>query len=92
MRDYLKDNVDGSKYGHLSKMTVTSKGMMGSLMVSSFCECINSSTNLVCDFMYHTRLYYPEIIKSTYPTYGTIISTQDILDTESNKNVDDEDM
>ena len=25
----------------------TSKGMMGSLMVSSFCECLNSCANLV---------------------------------------------
>jgi len=49
MRDYFfKDDVDGSKYGHLPKMAVASKGMMGSLMASSFCERINSCTNLVC--------------------------------------------
>jgi hypothetical protein len=49
MRDYFfKDDVDGSKYGHLHKMTVASKGMMVSLMVSSFCERINSCANLVC--------------------------------------------
>ena len=49
MRDYFfKDDVDGTKYGHLPKMAVASKGMMGSLMVSSFCECINSCANLVC--------------------------------------------
>jgi hypothetical protein len=29
-------------------MDVSSKGIMGSLMVSSFCECINSCANLVC--------------------------------------------
>ena len=49
MRDYFfKDDVDGSKDGHLPKMAVASKGMMVSLMVSSFCECITSCTNLVC--------------------------------------------
>ena len=48
MRDYFcKDDVDGTKYAHLRKMTVASKGIMGSLMVSSFCECINSCANLV---------------------------------------------
>ena len=45
---FFKDDVDGTKYGHLPKMTVTSKGVMGSLMVSSFCERINSCANLVC--------------------------------------------
>jgi hypothetical protein len=46
MRDYFfKDDVDGTKYGHLPKMTVVSKGMMGSLMTSSFCERINSYIN-----------------------------------------------
>ena len=49
MWDYfVKDDVDGSKYGHLSKMAVPSKGMMVSLMVSSFCDRINSCVNLVC--------------------------------------------
>ena len=41
-------DVDGTKYGHLPKMTVASKGMMGSLMTSSFCERIDSCANLVC--------------------------------------------
>ena len=44
------------------------------------------------DFMEHMRLYYPEVIKSPHPTYDTIISVQDILDTENKKHVDDEDM
>ena len=35
MWDYFfKDDVDGTKNGHLPKMTVVSKGMMDSLMVS----------------------------------------------------------
>ena len=49
MRDYFfKNDVDGSKFGHLPKMDVASKGMMGSLMTSTFCERINSCANLVC--------------------------------------------
>ena len=49
MRDYFfKDDVDGSKDGHLPKMTVASKGILGLLMVSSFCERITSCANLVC--------------------------------------------
>ena len=44
------------------------------------------------DFMEHMWLYYPEVIKSPHPTYDTIISVQDILDTENKKHVDDEDM
>ena len=95
-------------------MTVASKGMMGSLMVSSFCECINSCANLVwtknnCilsddeidmvvtlrmnrDFMQHMGLYYPEVIKSTHPRYGTIVSGQDLLEQNTKNNVDDEDL
>jgi hypothetical protein len=45
---YTYVSVSVTKYGHLPKMTVTSKGVMGSLMTSSFCERINSSSNLVC--------------------------------------------
>jgi hypothetical protein len=45
------------------------------------------------DFMFHMRLYYPEVfIKSTHPRYGTIKSEQDLLDEISTKNVDDEDV
>jgi hypothetical protein len=32
------------------------------------------------DFIQHMRLYYPEVIKSTHPTYGTIVSEEDLLD------------
>ena len=32
----------------MPKMNVESKGMLDSLMVESFCECINSWSNLVC--------------------------------------------
>ena len=107
-------DMDGTKYGHLPKMTVASKGMMGSLMVSSFCERINSCANLVCtknnsllsddeidmvvtlrmnrDFMQHMRLYYPEVIKSTHPRHGTIVSAQDLLEQNTKNNVDDEDL
>ena len=40
-------DVDGSKFGHLPKMALASKGMMGVLMAASFCERINSCANLV---------------------------------------------
>jgi len=95
-------------------MDVVSKGMMDSLMSSSFCERINSCANLVCtknnillsddeidmvvtlhmnrDFMEHMRLYYPEVIKSTHPLFGTIVSAQDLLDQNTRNNVEDEDL
>ncbi len=83
-------------------------------MTSSFCECINSSSNLVytknnsllsddeidmvltlrmnIEFMEHIRLYYPVVIKSTHPLFGTIVSVQDVLDQNTTINVDDEDL
>jgi hypothetical protein len=44
------------------------------------------------EFMEHMRLYYPEVIKSTHPLFGTIVSTEDILDQNTTNNVDDEDL
>ena len=44
------------------------------------------------DFMIHTRLYYPEVIKSTHPRYDTIVSVQDLLDQNTTNNVDDVDL
>ena len=44
------------------------------------------------DFMEHMWLYYPEVIKTTHPTFDTIIFPQDILDEESIKHVYDKDM
>ena len=44
------------------------------------------------DFMQHMRLYYPEVIKSTHPRYGTIVSTQDLLEENTKNNVDDVDL
>ena len=32
------------------------------------------------DFLQHMQLYYPEVIKSTHPTYVTVVSEQDLLD------------
>ena len=45
----FKDNpgVDGNNFGYLPKMATTSKGSIGSLLTSSFCERINSQTNQV---------------------------------------------
>jgi len=42
-----KPVVDGTNSGYLLKMTTTSKGSIGSLLVSSFCERINSQGNQV---------------------------------------------
>jgi hypothetical protein len=42
--------------------------------------------------MEHMRLYYPEVIKSTHPSFGTIVSAQDHLDQNTTNNFDDEDM
>jgi len=48
MREYFfKQDTDCSKFGHLPKMALASKGMMGSLTEASFCERINSCSNLV---------------------------------------------
>ena len=45
---FLDDKECADKYGHLPKMAMASKGMMGSVMASSFCERINSCANVVC--------------------------------------------
>ena len=44
------------------------------------------------DFMKHMWLYYPQVIKSTHPKYGTIVSEQDQLDQNTTDNVDYEDL
>ena len=97
---FLDDKECEDKYGHLPKMAVASKGMMGSVMASSFCERINSCANVVCtknnsllsddeidkvvtlrmnrDFMEFMRAYYPDVIKSTHPKYGSLITADDV--------------
>ena len=45
--DFIEKDKDRSKYGRLFKMATCSKGSIGSLLVSSFCECINSCANQV---------------------------------------------
>jgi len=40
--DFIEKDKDCNKYGWLPKMTTCSKGPIGSLMVSNFCERINS--------------------------------------------------
>jgi len=42
-----KPAVDGTNFGYLPKMSTTSKGSIGSLLASSFCERINSRANQV---------------------------------------------
>jgi len=39
--------VDGTNFGYLPKMATTSKGLIGFLLASSFCQCINSQVNQV---------------------------------------------
>ena len=80
IRDYFfKDDGDGSKYGHLPKMVVASESMVVTLRMNR-------------DFMEHMRLYYPEVIKSSHPTFGTIVSAQDVLDQNTTNTVDDVDL
>ena len=43
--DFIEKDKDRSKYGWLPKMATCSKGSIGSLVASSFCECINSYAN-----------------------------------------------
>ena len=45
--DFIEKDKDRSKYGRLFKMATCSKESIGSLLVSSFCECINSCANQV---------------------------------------------
>ena len=93
---FLQAEYSASKFGHLPKMALASKGMMASLMASSFCGRINSCANIVVtkdnsllcdeeidkvvtlrmnrDFMEYMRTYYPEVIKSVQPKYGTVIN------------------
>jgi len=42
-----KRAVAGTNFGYLPKMATTSKGSIGSLLASSFCERINSQANQV---------------------------------------------
>ena len=97
---FFKPEDSASKFGHLPKMALAYKGMMASLMASSFCERINSCANIVVtkdnsllsdedidkvvtlrmnrDFMEYMRTYYPEVIKSVHPKYGTVINADDV--------------
>jgi len=45
--DFIGKDKDRSKYEWLPKMATCSKGSIGSLLPSSFCEGINSCTNQV---------------------------------------------
>jgi len=45
--DFIEKDKDHSKYEWLPKMTTFSKGSIGSLLTSSFCERINSCANEV---------------------------------------------
>jgi len=45
--DFIEKDKDRSKYGWLLKTATCSKGSIGSLLASSFCERINSCANQV---------------------------------------------
>jgi len=45
--DFIENDKDHSKYGWLPKMATCSKGSIGSLLASSFCERINFCANQV---------------------------------------------
>jgi len=45
--DFIEKDKDHSKYGRLPKMAICSKRSIGSLLASSFCECINSCANRI---------------------------------------------
>jgi len=48
--DFIEKDKDRSKYGWSPKMATCSKGSIGSLVASSFCERINSCANQVLTF------------------------------------------
>jgi len=45
--DFIEKDKDRSKYGWLPEMATCSKGSIGSLLASNFCERINSCANQV---------------------------------------------
>ena len=44
---FFSNDKGGGKYGFLPKMAIASRGSIGALMAASFCERINSYSNLV---------------------------------------------
>ena len=44
---FFSKDKDGDKYGFLPKMAIASRGSIGALIAASFCERINSCSNLV---------------------------------------------
>ena len=44
---FFSKDKDGEKYGFLPKMAIASRGSIGALMATSFCESIISCSNLV---------------------------------------------
>ena len=47
MREIKEEDKQGTLFGYLPKMAMASKGCIGALMASSFCERINSQANLI---------------------------------------------
>jgi hypothetical protein len=47
MKKLIKLDPDKKCFGHLPMMAVASRGLIGGFLASSFCERINSCTNLV---------------------------------------------
>ena len=47
MKLFIAEDPDKSKYGHLPYMATTSKGSLGALLASSFCERVNSAANII---------------------------------------------
>ena len=43
--DFIEKDKDRSKYRWLPKMATCSKGSIGALLATSFCECMNSCAN-----------------------------------------------
>jgi hypothetical protein len=93
----FKVDPDGSKFGHLPKMALASKG---ALMAASFCTCANlvvtEGNSLLSTgeidksvvlrmnkiFMEFMRKNYPEVIESVHAKYGSVIRVEDCLEEE----------
>ena len=60
--DFIEKDKDRKKYGWLPKMATCSKGSIGSLLASSFCERINSCANQILT-LGNTLLGYGEMEK-----------------------------
>jgi len=102
--DFIEKDKDRSKYGWLPKMATCSKGSIGSLLVSSFCERINSCANQVLTLgsillgdgemeklvMCRMNRYFMAFMRKNYPQVANEEFEFGILKAQDNEEKEDE--